>query len=227
MIAKTSEKSSDSRATADNRTHNQESLEALLAHVDERCRERCDEIAGRARDEADRIRRTARDRAAELLREVRARERRNLHEQIRAERARQRSRIRQRELAERRAVAEKGLEHVRSALAALWQGDADGVRAAWLQRALADARAVMTVDDWVVRHPEGWSPDDAAGALVERIAQDARIEWRPDPAVGKGFVVSAGKAVVDATPAGLTARGDRIAGVLLAEVPEMITETAS
>lgn len=226
MIGKTGAKSGESRASRDTRTHNRESLEALLAHVDDRCRACCEEIAGRARNEADRIRQVARDRAAELLREVRARERRNLHEEIRAERARQRSRIRQGELAERRAMAEQGLKLVREALVSLWQGG-ERAQAAWLERALADARAVMTADNWLVRHPEGWSPDDAAAAPVARIAKDARIDWRPDPALGEGFVVSAGKAVVDATPAGLTARGDRIAGVLLATLPALDSEVES
>lgn len=220
MMMKTSAKGGDNRASRDTRAHNQESLEALLAHVDDQCRARCNEIADEARDEADRIRRAARDRAAELLREVRARERRNLHEQVRAERARQRSRIRQRELAERRAMAEQGLAFVREALATLWNSD-DRMRSTWLERALADARNVLGADHWTLHYPEDWSPDDGTASIAERVAPDVRIDWNPDPALAQGFVVSAGKALVDATPAGLTARADRIAGVLLAEVPEL------
>ena len=226
MSRKNRRKTGRGRTLADPGEHNRESLEALVAHVDEQCRSRVEEIERRAREQADRIRQSARDKAAELLREVRARERRNLKERIRSERARQQSRIRRRELAERRAMAEQGLEHVRKALVALWRDDEEA-RAAWLARALADARAMMTAGDWLVRHPEGWSPDDAAGALADRIAQDARIEWRPDPALAEGFVVSGGRAVVDATPGGFTARGDRIAGVLLATLPALDSEVES
>ena len=204
----------------DPRTHNRESLEALVAHVEEQCRSRVDEIERRAGDQSDRIRQSARDKAAELLREARARERRNMRERVRTERARQQGRIRKRELAERRTMAERGLEHVREALVRLWHRD-EHARAAWLKRALSDARNVMTGDDWSVRHPGDWSPDQARAA---RVARDARIEWKADPTLREGFLVSAGKAVVDATPAGLTARGARIGGVLLATLPALDAE---
>lgn len=203
----------------DVRVHNRESLEALLAHVDDQCRARCEEIAGRADAEAEKVRRTARDRAADLLDEVRTRERRNVEEQVRVERARQRSRIRQRELAERRAMAEQGLMFVRKKLVDLWNSG-DRARAGWLARTLADARTVLAGDRWRLRHPEDWSPDEAASSVGQRVAPGVEIDWQPDTALTEGFVVGAGKAWVDATPAGLTARGERIAGVLLAELPE-------
>lgn len=200
--------------------HNRDSLDALLAHVDEQCRARCEEISGRADAEAEKVRQTARDRAAELLHEVREREQRNLDEQIRVERARQQSRIRQRELAERRVMAEKGLGFVREELVKIWNSN-EGARASWLARALTDARAVLASDRWQLRHPEGWSPDETAASTAERVAPDVEIDWKSDPALTQGFVVGAGKAWVDATPAGLTARGDRIAGVLLAQLPSL------
>ena len=203
----------------DTRAHNRESLDALLAHVDEQCRARCDEISGRARAEAGKVRQTARDRAAGLLHEVRERERRNLDEQLRVERARQQSRIRQRELGERRVMAEKGLEFVREELVNLWNSD-DRTRECWLARALTDARAVLATDHWQLRHPEGWSPDAAAASTTERVAPGVEIDWKPDRALTEGFVIGAGKAWVDATPSGLVARGERIAGVLLAQLPE-------
>lgn len=202
----------------DVRAHNRESLEALLAHVDEQCRVRCEEISRRAKTEADRVLQAARDRAAELLHEVRERERRNLDERLRVERARQQSRIRQRELAERHAMADRGLEGVRSALVALWNGG-DRARSRWLERALTDAGAVLSSQRWQVRHPEAWSPDAAAG-VAARAAPDIEIDWEQDSTLTEGFVVGAGKAWVDATPAGLTARGARIAGVLLAQLPD-------
>jgi len=218
--AKSDGSDSKTLGTKDVRAHNRESLDALLAHVDEQCRARCEEISGRASTEADRIRKTARDRAAELLHEVRERERRNLDERIRVERARQQSRIRQRELAERRTMAEQGLDCVREQLVSLWnRGDRE--RASWLERTLADARAVLATDRWRLDHPDDWSPDEAAVELAERVAPGVEIDWQADAALSEGFVVGAGKACVDATPAGLTARGERIAGVLLAQVPEL------
>jgi len=218
-----SPKSSVDSGLNDPRSHNRGSLEALVAHVEEQCRSRIDEIDRRAADQAGRIRQSARAKAAELLREVRSRERRNMRERIRGERARQRSRIRKRELAERRTMAEQGLDQVRQALVKLWHQD-ERARAAWLKRALSDARTVMTEGDWSLRHPEDWSPDEA---LAARVAQNARIEWQADPALCEGLVVSAGKAVVDATPTGLTARGARIGGVLLATLPALDAEVES
>lgn len=204
----------------DIRAHNRESLDALLAHVDEQCRARCGEISGRASAEAEKVRRTARDRAAGLLQEVRERERRNLDERLRVERARQQSRIRQRELGERRVMAEKGLEFVREELVNLWNSD-DRTRECWLERVLTDARAVLATDQWQLRHPEDWSPDQTVVERVERVAPGARIDWQPDSELTEGFVIGAGKAWVDATPAGLVARGERIAGVLLAQLPSL------
>lgn len=219
MKRKTENLETGAPGSKDVRVHNRESLEALLAHVDEQCRARCAEIAGRADAEAEKVRRTARDRADDLLDEVRSRERRNVDEQVRVERARQRSRIRQRELAERRAMAEQGLKFVRKELVDLWNSG-DRARAGWLTRALADARTVLAGDRWQLRHPEGWSRDDATSGVVERAAPGVEIDWQSDPALTEGFVIGAGKAWVDATPAGLTARGERIAGVLLAQLPE-------
>ena len=207
----------------DVRTHNRESLEALLAHVDEQCRTRCEKIAGRADAEAEKVRQTARDRAADLLDEVRTRERRNVDEQVRVERARQRSRIRQRELAERRAMAEQGLKFVRKELVALWNSG-DRARAGWLARTLTDARTVLATDRWRLRPPEDWSPDEAASSVGQRVAPGVEIDWQPDAELTEGFVIEAGKARVDATPAGLTARDERIAGVLLAQLPRLDSE---
>lgn len=220
MRRKTNSPDQSTLALKDVRAHNRESLEALLAHVDEQCQARCGEISGRAAAEADRVRQAARDRAAELLQAVRDRERRNLDERLRVERARQQSRIRQRELAERRVLAEKGLDCVRKALVLLWKSG-DGPRTSWLERTLTDARAVLTTDRWQIRHPDGWSPEESVAALVERVAPGVEIEWKPDPALTEGFVIGARKARVDATPAGLTARGERIAGVLLAQLPTL------
>ena len=207
-----------SLGSKDARAHNRESLDALLAHVEQQCRGRCEEISGRANAEADRVRQAARDRAAELLHEVRTRERRNQDERLRVERARQQSRIRQRELAERRAMAEQGLELVREELVSLWKSG-DRARASWLARTLTDARAVLATDHWRLGHPDDWSPDEAAAELAERAAPGVEIDWQADSELAEGFVVGAGKARVDATPAGLTARGERIAGVLLAQLP--------
>ena len=217
MKSKTETAETNARGPKDVSAHNRESLDALLAHVDEQCHARCEEISGRADAEAEKVRQTARERATDLLDEVRTRERRNVDEQVRVERARQRSRIRQRELAERRAMAEQGLGFVREQLVVLWNSG-DRARAGWLARTLTDARAVLAGDRWRLRHPEDWSPDGAS-SVVERVAPGVVIDWQPDTALSEGFVVGAGKAWVDATPAGLTARGERIAGVLLAQLP--------
>lgn len=203
-------------------THNQVSLEALLAHIDERCRARVDEIREQAARQGQAIRRGARDQAAALLRETRERERRLAAERVRGERARLQARIRQRQLAQQRQRAALGLERVREALRRIWN-DAPG-RCAWQARALADGRAVLEGDDWVVSHADGWTPDAEAERIAREAAPGARVEWRADPELECGFVIRSGRARVDATIDGLTARAERIAGVLLAELPEPDSE---
>lgn len=203
-------------------THNQLSLDALLAHIDERCRARVDEIREQAARQAQAIRRGARGHAAALLRETRERERRVAAERVRGERARLQARIRQRQLARQRQRAAVGLERVRDALRRIWD-EAPGQRA-WQARALGDARAVLPGDDWTVCHPEGWTPDANAERVAGDAAPGARLEWRADPSLDCGFVIRSGRARVDATIDGLTARAERIAGVLLAELPEPDSE---
>lgn len=198
--------------------HNRVSLDALLRHIELQCRERVESIQRQAAEDSEGIRRSARDQAADLLRDARRRERRLASERLRAERARQEARIRQRQLALQQQRAQQGIDAVRESLAELWTQPA--ARAAWLVRTLNDARAVLPGDAWCVVHPEDWSP----GAEADRAATDAAagvtVEWRADPALREGFVVEADRARVDATVAGLTARSDRIAGVLLAELPD-------
>ncbi len=205
--------------------HNEESLDRLLAHVESESRSRCDKLAAEAREKASTIRRQARQRAADLLRETRRRERRNAHERVRTERARQESRVRQRRLAERLELAGLGIERVRDKLAELWRQEDARIR--WLQRALADAGRVLPGGRWRVRHPEGWAADAAAAAAAGQAAPETTLEWHADAALDAGFVVEAGRAVVDATPRGLTARDERIAGVLLAELPADTAEEST
>lgn len=224
--------------------HNRASLDALVDYVEAQCREHCDRVLAEARDEAASVRRQARDHAAQLLREARAQERRTAAKRLETERARQRSRLRERLLADRRAAAEKAVPMFVEALERLWHEDA-GVRAAWLERVLADARGVLLGERWTVLHPSGW--DEAEGSEVLARYRDGEKEWngedasndadgpgtgtRPaevdsDAAAGidAGFRISAGRVVVDATPAGLAARGDWIAGLLLARLPEEAPE---
>jgi len=198
--------------------HNRVSLEALLQHIEAQCRERIESIRRQAAEQRDAIRRSARDQAAELLRETRRRERRLAHERVRAERARQEARIRQRQLALQQQRARRGVEALCQALSELW--DQPTARAAWLARVVGDARAVLPDDHWRVRHPGDWSPDDDAERTVDEAASGVRIDWCADSALRHGFIIETTRARVDATIDGLTARGDRIAGVLLAELPE-------
>jgi hypothetical protein len=202
--------------------HNRLSLDALLGHIDEQCRERVAAIDRRVEDAAEEIRRAARDHAAELLREARRRERRLADQRVRAERARQGARIRQRQLELQRERARRGLGALREALAGLWRHPE--ARAAWLGRALADARVVLSCGDWCVWHPDGWAPDERALRAADEAAPGSTIEWRAAASLACGFVVEAGPARVDATVEGLTARQGRLAGVLLAELPVPVME---
>jgi vacuolar-type H+-ATPase subunit E/Vma4 len=205
--------------------HNRVSLETLLNHIEAQCAERIESIRRQTDEQVESIRRTARDNAAELLRETRRRERRLADERVRAERARQEARIRRRQLALQREHAKRGLQALRKTLSELW--NAPAARSAWLARALADARVVLPDDEWRVRHPESWTPGADAERVAGEAAPDVRIEWRADSSLNPGFVVEAGRARIDATIEGLTARGERIAGVLLAELPEPDAEVGA
>jgi hypothetical protein len=199
-------------------SHNRSSLQALLRHIDEQCRGRVESIRRRAADEAATIIDAARGNAAGLLRETRRRERRAADDQVRAERARHEARIRQRQLALQRERARRGLSALREALRGSWARPA--ARSVWLARVLADARAVLPSDRWCIRHPTDWTPDERTGRAAREAAPGVRLEWRADPSLTDGFVVEAGAARVDATIDGLTARDERIVGLLLAELPE-------
>jgi vacuolar-type H+-ATPase subunit E/Vma4 len=205
--------------------HNRVSLDALLRHIEEQCRERVGSIQRHAAEQAEAIQRSARRQAAELLRETRRRERRLASERLRTERARQEARIRQKQLALQQQRAQRGVEALRESLVALWKQPA--ARAAWLVRALNDARAVLPGDAWRVLHPDDWAPDAEADRAAAHAAAGVRIEWACEPALRQGFIVEAARARVDATIAGLTARSDRIAGVLLAELPDPDPEVAA
>jgi len=198
--------------------HNRVSLDALLGHIEEQCRERIESIQRQAAQQADAIRRSARSQAADLLRETRRRERRLASERLRAERARQEARIRQKQLALQQQRAQQGVQALRESLAELWKQP--GARAAWLARALNDAHAVLPGDAWRVKHADDWKPNDAP----ERPVDGVTIEWRAEPSLRQGFIIEAARARVDATVAGLTARSDRIAGVLLAQLPDLDSE---
>lgn len=202
--------------------HNRVSLDALLRHIEEQCRERVDSIRRHAAEQSEAVRRTARDRAAELLRETRRREHRLAAERVRTERARQEARIRRRVLALQQDRASQGVAAVRRSLAELWEQPAG--RAAWLARALGDARSVLPGAVWRIVHSKDWKPDGEAERTARDAAPDVQLEWRLDPDQEPGFIIEAARARVDATIAGLTARSDRLAGVLLALLPEPDSE---
>ncbi len=205
------------RRTVTPEAHNEVSVRALEAHIRQEYEQRRAALLARAQSEAAWIVSAARRRAAALLRDARRRERRQAWAAIADERPRCQARLRRRRLAERRKWAEAGFRLLEPALADLWAAG-PAVRAAWLGQALGDAaRSLPAGSQWLIEYPAGEPP----GRLREWLAGGAagqRCEIEAHGSLPAGYRIRAGLALIDTTPAGLTARRNAIAGRLLAEL---------
>jgi len=199
--------------------HDEASVRALEAHIQTECEQRSTAVLAAAAAQAAAIVTAARRRAVVLLRQVRRRERHLAQAVVDAERARGEAQFRRRCLAGRWAQAEQGVQQLEQALIACWKA-APAARIAWLRLAFSAAQRSLLAEQWLVEYPTDWRRTEAGDLLTElRAARPAlHLEWKPRSALEAGYRIRAGRALIDATPAGLAARRARIAGRLLAEL---------
>ncbi len=102
-----------------------------------------------------------------------------------------------------------------AAIVARWQDPA--ARSAWVAAQLGLAAARLPLEGWVVRHPAGWSPAEAA-ALQTALRQRGAVTptLLPDESLHAGLVIEVGGARLDSRPAALLADRQRVEAALLA-----------
>ena len=169
---------------------------------------------------------SARAEARALLARVYREERARLHQRVAAERADLRMRI-QAARAERdtreRASSERANARVlasawprlRQALAERWADP--GGRRGWVENALAQARRVLPVGVWTVRHAPGWTRPEwqpLAEGLAASLGAEPRILAEGD--LVAGLTIETNGAALDASLDGLLRDRTRIEARLLA-----------
>lgn len=200
--------------------HNHQSLAKLLEHIEHQCDRECAERIQIAEQQSAELTADVRTHAAELLRRVRRRERASARERVEAEIARAKSLLRQAWLKQRRELAEYGIRSLHDKLEQHWNSG-QAARKVWFARAQADAARVLPSDiDWCVQHPQRWDRDEACNERAN-IAS-----WQANSGLSCGFVIAAGNASLNSTPAGLLARQDRVAGLMLAGLDDTPPELA-
>ncbi|MFO1324429.1 MAG: hypothetical protein U1F15_10220 [Burkholderiales bacterium] len=187
---------------------------ALVDLVEADRARRCDAILGEARERAAAARATAHAEARERMRVAFEEERHRYAQRAAAAHARLQTHRRLREQRLASAFVASGLAKLPQALVQRWQ-QRDS-RAAWVARALAEARRALPAGAWTIVHAPGW-PADERDALLASLAQDpgAAPTFMADDALRAGLKISAGGNVVDGTLAGLVADRAEIGAALL------------
>lgn len=194
--------------------------QALLALVDAYREEQCRTLVDTARREA-----------AALIGRVYQQERTRLHQRVLAERTRARERIqaaraesdtRQRTGGERLNAHILGVAwpRIQVALEARWRDPRS--RRAWVQGAIAQARALLPSGVWTLRHAPDW-PAAEWGGLGAALAGELGTEPRfvADGALSAGLVIEGPGAMLDASLEGLLKDRTRIEARLLALLQEV------
>lgn len=167
----------------------------------------------------------ARAQAAALVAQARAASRSSAHEALIGERARAIAVVaaRQAELHTQRrlnaqhrveALLALGWQRLPVVLRLRWHDAAQ--RAAWIERALAGAHALLPRGGWRITHGEGW-PEAERAALARRLQGELGTAPRfvADPRIDAGLRIGYGGNVVDVTLAGLLADRDEVGGRLI------------
>jgi hypothetical protein len=110
-------------------------------------------------------------------------------------------------------LAAAGWKRLPGALAARW-GDAEA-RRAWIDAALDAALAVLPAGTWELSGPPSWAAAERSSAVARLAARAIDAAATTDESIRAGIRVRSGKAVLDATLAGLLADRLLIEGRLL------------
>lgn len=193
--------------------------QALLDLVEAHRCEQCEAIVAAAEQQAAAARTQARTEARRRLREAWAEEQARSQARIAAAQAELQTRRRLHEQAQAAAWLKLAWQRLPAALQARWADAA--ARRAWVDAALAEARRVLAAGDWRIVHAPGW-PDAERREFAARqhSAGGARLDFVEQADLQAGLRVVAGRNVVDATLAGLTADREEIGAGLLGEMGE-------
>lgn len=187
---------------------------ALVDLVEADRARRCDAIDGEARERAAAALATAHAEARERMRVAFEEERHRYAQRAAAAHARVQTHRRLREQRLAASFVASGLARLPQALLARWQHRES--RAAWVGRAVAEARRALPAGAWSIVHAPGW-PADERDAWIASLAKDpgAAPSFMADDALRAGLKLSAGGNVVDGTLAGLIADRAEIGAALL------------
>ena len=190
-------------------------MQALLDLVEADRARRCRALHDQARGEAATALAAARDQARAQLRATFAEERQRAAQRLAAARAELQTHRRLQAQRRTEALLALAWQRLPAVLADRWQQP--DTRQAWVQAALAGARAALPATAaWTVRHPADWPEVERA-----RLAAALQADGLPAPAcqatagLAAGLKITAAGNVVDATIPGLLADRDDIGGRLI------------
>lgn len=189
------------------------SEQALLAMIEGERERRCAaiqaEVEAKARALLGAAHAAARTRVREAL--IAARER--AEARVAAAKARRQTRHRlARQQADHAFLAE-ATARLPAALAARWAEAAS--RRQWITHALGQAAATLVAGTWRIEHAAGIEPADRQ-ALAAALPAGVTPEWQLDASLAAGLRICADGNRIDATPAGLMADREALAGAILA-----------
>jgi hypothetical protein len=181
--------------------------QALLDLVEADRARRCDALLGEARVRAAQALGEAHAEARLRVRNAFAEERDRLQAIVRAAQARLATRRRLREQRREAALLESAFERLPAALHDRWQRT--DTRAAWIARAIAQARRGLPSHTWTVMH---------ATPFAEHAMFPERAEFVADAALRAGLTIDAGGNVVDGSLRGLLLDRAEIGARILAHI---------
>ena len=194
---------------------------ALLELIEADRSRRCEQILGEAMRRAQAQLAQARVAARTSLRDAFEEQRALYGQRCAAAHARLATRRRMHEQRRGSAALRLAWQELPGELRGLWQcqdrpADSAGLRAEWVGRAVAWARARLPRGAWRITHAPDW-PAEQRDALAQALRTDpgVTVEFEADPRIVAGLRISAAGNTIDATLDGLLAERAEIEARLL------------
>lgn len=189
------------------------SEQALLTMIEGERERRCAALRAEAEAKARALLGAAHAAARTRVREALIAARERAEARVAAANARRQTRHRlARQHADHGFLAET-IARLPAALAARWRDAAS--RRQWIAHALGQAAASLAAGSWRIEHAAGIEPEDRQ-ALAATLPAGVVAQWQLDPALAAGLRICADGNRIDATPAGLMADREALAGAILA-----------
>ncbi|EXJ14132.1 hypothetical protein [Imhoffiella purpurea] len=193
----------------------EERTQGLLDLVLEYRERECRAILDAARADAAHLLRDTYGRERARLHDVVLSERRDARARIQAIRAERDTRLRARSEGVQTHLLELAWPRLRSALESCWEDP--GRRQRWTRSAAAQARAVMPLGTWRVRHPPDWAAGERRAMSEWILGQGLALpQFLADGVLRAGLLIQCGDALLDASLDGLLRDRRRIEARLLA-----------